>query len=277
MAGKEKKKKNRSGRVLLTIILIVCIGVAAYAAYNLISIGLEYKVGEDEYAALQEYTHKVPEDAEDSDEAQEADEDESQPVKKKVKPPITVDFDKLIEINSDFVGWFYMEAEDISYPLVHYEDNDFYLHRTFEKTDNFAGTLFVEALNNPDFKDPNTIIYGHNMRNLSMFGKLKLLVQNEDYKKSDIFWILTPEGSYKYRMINIETVNVSSDVYTLFSFPSQDVVEYIKARNAESSVPFELGEIGENSKVVTLSTCVGAGGSERLVVQGLLVGGDIEN
>ncbi len=89
-----------------------------------------------------------------------------------------IDFTQLLSVNSDIVGWLRIRALDISYPVVQGKDNDYYLHRTFEKTDNFAGCLFVNSYNMGDFTDQNTIIYGHNMKNGSMFGKLKNFVND---------------------------------------------------------------------------------------------------
>ncbi|MFR3321064.1 MAG: sortase domain-bontaining protein [Lachnospiraceae bacterium] len=84
-------------------------------------------------------------------------------------------------MNSDIVGWLRIRALDISYPVVQGKDNDYYLHRTFEKTDNFAGCLFVNSYNMGDFTDQNTIIYGHNMKNGSMFGKLSRILTIRRY------------------------------------------------------------------------------------------------
>ena len=176
--------------MILTLGIVVCVGVIGFSGYKLISTGLAYKEGEDEYSSLRKYTMEVAEaevpqedksEAEDSSE--QAQEDTRTPVEgvkqeqeqEPVVPPLQVDFASLEAINPDIVGWIYIEALDISYPVVHGEDNDFYLHRTFEKKDNFAGSIFVEYRNSGDFSDPNTIVYGHNMKNQSMFGKLKLL------------------------------------------------------------------------------------------------------
>ncbi len=76
------------------------------------------------------------------------------------------------------MGWIYVEAvPDINYPIVHGKDNETYLHRTYEKNYNFAGTIFVDYENKGDFSDCNTIVYGHNMKNGSMFAQLKKFTQ----------------------------------------------------------------------------------------------------
>ncbi len=91
--------------------------------------------------------------------------------------PITVDFEALRKENGDVVGWLYCEDTPINYPIVQSEDNDYYLRRLLDSTWNIAGTIFMDYRNAPDFSDWNTIIYGHNMNNDSMFGTL------QDYKK----------------------------------------------------------------------------------------------
>ena len=75
-----------------------------------------------------------------------------------------IDFESLDAVNSDIIGWIRIGALDISYPVAQSEDNDYYLHRTFEKKDNFAGCIFVDFHNSSQFTDPNTIVYGHNMK-----------------------------------------------------------------------------------------------------------------
>ena len=74
------------------------------------------------------------------------------------------------QINPDVVGWIYFENDDLSYPVLYSGDNDKYLRTTIDGSDATAGAIFIEGGNSPDFQDQNTIVYGHNMRNLSMFG-----------------------------------------------------------------------------------------------------------
>lgn len=262
---KKKKKKKKSNKVLL-IVFIACIAVAVVAACNLISIGLTYKQAQDEYVSLQQYA--VPQDSNEIEIA-EAEVSSGEVTK---TAPISVDFEALQAVNPDIVGWLYIEVEDISYPIVQGEDNDEYLHTTVEGTYNFSGSIFMECQNSSDFSDPNTIIYGHNMKDESMFGKLDQLLSFEDYLINDTFWIITPDAAYEYKIFNLEYTVADSAVYTLFSGPTEELTEYITARASKSSVQFALGEYDENSKIATLSTCAEATGDGRFVVQGILTG-----
>jgi sortase B len=266
-SGKGKKKNSK----IFIIIFIACIAVAAYAGFRLISIGLSYKQADDEYVALKEYTTEIPAGTNEKTE-EDTQDTSSEAEPERHTPPIEVNFDALNKINPDIVGWIYIGVEEISYPIVQADDNDYYLHRTVEGTENFAGSIFMEYQNSPDFTDPNTIIYGHNMKDLSMFAKLHFLYEYEDYLLDDTFWIITPDGSYEYQMFCIEYTVSDGNAYTLFSGPSADVEDYIAERAAQSSAKLPLGEYDENSKIVTLSTCTSAYGEGRYVVQGILTG-----
>ena len=164
-----------------------------------------------------------------------------------------------------------MEAlPEISYPVVQGEDNNFYLHQTYEKNYNFAGTIFIDYENKRDFSDCNTLVYGHNMKNGSMFGMLKKYRADETlYNTSKYFWILTPEKDYRYEIIAAYTTSVNSDTYTLFKGPGKEFLEYEKKmfQNSEIRTDAAASEANVKDKIVTLSTCTG-NQATRFVVQG---------
>lgn len=254
----EQKKKKKSD-VLLTIALVVAIAVFCYAAYNLYHIYTEYKKGTNEYNSIEEMA--VTERDPDSTEVAGPD---AQP-----KPPIDVDFEKLKSINEDVIGWIYVDAlPDISYPIVQGKDNQTYLHQTYEKNYNFAGTIFVDYENGRDFNDCNTLVYGHNMKNGSMFGHLKKFTEDEKlYNNDRYFWILTPDKNYRYEIISAYTTGVNSDTYTLFKGPGEEFEEYLQKIKSYSDIKTEDTELTIKDKIVTLSTCTG-NESTRFVVQG---------
>ena len=188
-----------------------------------------------------------------------------------LKAPMDIDFKALKSVNEDVVGWIYVEAvPSISYPIVHGTDNETYLHRTYEKNYNFAGTIFVDYENKGDFSDCNTLVYGHNMKNGSMFGMLKKYREDETlYNSSKYFWILTPEKNYRYEIIAAYTTSVDSDTYTLFKGPGKEFLEYEKKmlKNSEIKTDASEDKADKKDKIVTLSTCTG-NQATRFVVQG---------
>ena len=254
----EQKKKKKSD-VLLTIALIVAIAVFCYAAFNLYHIYTEYKKGTDEYNQIEEMA--VTE--------RDADSAEVAGPSAQIKPPIEVDFDKLKSVNEDVVGWIYVDAlPDISYPIVKGKDNQTYLHQTYEKNYNFAGTIFVDYENSGDFSDCNTLVYGHNMKNGSMFGHLKKFREDDKlYKQDKYFWILTPERNYRYEIITAYTTGVNSDTYTLFKVPGDEFEKYLETIKGYSEIQTDDTDLTIKDRIVTLSTCTG-NESTRFVVQG---------
>ena len=148
--------KKKTGAIITDIILVVCLIVAVFSAWKLWGFYQKYHKGEEEYNKLTDYVNKK-----DDDTGKKAETDG----KKADICPITVDFDALQEINEDVVGWIYIPGTEVNYPVVQGDDNEYYLHRTFEKKDNFTGAIFLDYLCQPDFSSDNTILYGHNMKN----------------------------------------------------------------------------------------------------------------
>lgn len=262
MSRQNSKKPKKKGDIVLTLALIVAVAVFCFAAYNLFHIYTEYKKGTDEYNHIEQMavTERDPESTEEASDTEQG-----------LQPPFDVDFAALQGVNPDVVGWIYIEALDgISYPVVQGEDNEEYLHTTYENNYNFAGTIFIDYENSRDFSDCNTLVYGHNMKNGSMFGQLKKFSEDQTtYEKSKYFWIFTPEKDYRYEIISAYTTGVNSDTYTLFKGPGDEFQEYLDTIKGYSEIETDDTELTIKDRIVTLSTCTG-NDATRYVVQGRL-------
>ncbi len=270
-----------AGGIIRKLIVILALGMFLFAAMNLLGIYLEYKVSTDEYTELEEFTNRWRGMAEGVPEAGVA-------VDGIMENP--VDFEGLKEINPDIVGWIEMEAIDVFYPVMQARDNEYYLYRTFKKVNNKAGSLFVDYRNKPGFADKNTIIYGHNMKNGSMFGQLKEFLEppapteapaeaqasddanDQDdenlcaYERSPYFWIYTPEYIYQYEIYSVAEVDEHSKDYQREFETEEDYQKFIDRTIGQSR--YETGvTLTLTDSVVTLSTCTAAH-EERLIVQG---------
>lgn len=267
---KKKKKKGISASdIVLMLIFIVALAVAAFAGYRLYSIMMEYKAGVDEYSQIADTV--VKERDADKEKIKKLKDAETGEEVKHWESPLDIDFKELKSINPDVAGWIYMEAlPDISYPIVQGDDNEFYLHHTYKKESIFAGSIFVDCKNSKDFSDQNTIVYGHNMKNGSMFGTLKNYKLQETVDKSPYFWIITKKDAYKYKIFSIYTANVDGDTYTLIKGPGKETVEYANNMKAKSNIDMGEFDFKETDKIVTLSTCTGDTAT-RFVVQGVRV------
>ena len=112
--------------------------------------------------------------------------------------------------NPDFVGVLSLPILGITYPVVQGEDNEKYLETTFEGRSNPAGCLFMDCENDRDLKDPVTYIYGHNMKDGSMFGKLRRFLSEKELRSADIRATLsTSEGDHEYSFSKAEVVDLN--------------------------------------------------------------------
>ena len=279
--SRRRKRTKTLGDVIRLIVMLAALAVFLYSGYTLYGFYKEYKKSSDEYDNLensyavdQEQESENIDNLEDDDALQSISGQEVRTVfedgEEKTLPVLKnpIDFTQLLSVNSDIVGWLRIRALDISYPVVQGKDNDYYLHRTFEKTDNFAGCLFVNSYNMGDFTDQNTIIYGHNMKNGSMFGKLKNFNDPEVFKKSRYFWIFTPDFMYQYRIFSASVVDKTGLTYQI-SFTDDEFDQFISRAYSNSVVDNQDVTVTKEDRIVTLSTCTGDD-STRFVVMGKL-------
>lgn len=225
------KKKFRKTIWILLFVISLCVFI--YATYNLISQYLIYYVAEKEYESLTGIAYLT----------EQKNEGYHSPI----------DFAALAEINPDIVGWIVIDGTNIDYPIVQDDDNDAYLHITFSGNYNVSGTIFMDYRNAPDFKSPNTIIYGHKMKNSSMFAELTGYKQQSFYKKHPIFTIYTPESEYKCKVFSAYVTTSTSDTYTL-RFADTTFTQYINKIVHHSLIQTDI-TINDTDKIVTLSTC----------------------
>lgn len=180
-----------------------------------------------------------------------------------------VDFEALREINPNIVAWIHLEGTPISYPVVQGQDNEFYLNHLFDGTRNAAGTLFVDSRNAPDFTDRNTIIYGHNMRDGSMFAVLEEFSSQEFFEQNSRMFLLTPEGSYLIYLFAGYRANVHANSWQRSFADADEFEKWIREAKRQSDFTSEV-EVTESDLVVTLSTCSYAFYNARYVVVGVL-------
>lgn len=184
---------------------------------------------------------------------------------------IDVDFESLQQINPDVVAWIYVEGTDISYPILYSGDDETYLRTTMEGESAKAGSIFLEGYNYPDFKDSHSIIYGHNMRNLSMFGTLKYYKSEEGYlDEHRYFQIITPDSKMRYEIFSYFDTEAASWVYAVPYSDCEEFDDYISELLRHSYEVVDTEEVTSADRVVTLSTCSTSG--MRFTVHGVLRG-----
>ena len=261
-----KKKSN----LIYNILLVVFAAGFLIGGYRLFDIYYHYHQADAEYSKLENtYVTAVT--------------GEGVPTAKKEEqeallvdygfPALKVDFGNLLAENEDVVGWLYVDFCEVSFPVVQGPNNDYYLHRTVEGQNNRAGSIFMDYENTPDFSDMNTFIYGHNMKNGSMFGPLKALREEggEELRKAyPYFYIFLPNNTVrKYQIFSYYVTGDDSDSYVLFDTEKayDQYAEKITKRSMEQ-IEFDLSERPE---IISLSTCANDAGTTRFIVHGAWV------
>jgi len=253
--GHRRKGKGSKGKgILSNLILIVALAVFAVSAYQLFKIGKGYYDGRSEYDKIRDLAIETKDDGGDDAGNQ---------------PRYQVNFDELMALNSDTIGWIRFDPEPaiINYPIVQGKDNQEYLHKTFSANDNSLGTIFLNVENNPNFRYQNSIVYGHRMRDGSMFRHLQDYEDRAFWEANPYFYIYTPDGQELiYHIYSMGEVLDTSDTY-LTEFNTEE--EYQNFLNMTKQVSlYDTGiEVTSSDTIVTLSTCTSASDNHRFVVR----------
>lgn len=157
-----------------------------------------------------------------------------------------IDWDYLKSVNEDIIGWIEIEDTNISYPILK-DDNLYYLKHSFNKKYNSNGSIFTT--NNNPFEDEETIIYGHNMKNGSMFSNLGKFLDEEFLYSHLKFKIYTPEKNYEAYIFSVYSIGVETESSNIKTLDFEARIDYYKKASKYSI------DIDNVEKIVKLSTC----------------------
>lgn len=245
----ERIKPNGFKDLVRRIILLVCICVFCYSAYNLASIFLEYKQMDDSNEEV-EQTYVTEETGE-------------QGAFKKI------DFDALIKRNPDVKGWIDIPDTKVSYPILQGETNDTYIQSNIDKKDFRAGSIFLASESKNPFIDLNTVIYGHNMKNGSMFNNIKSFTKQEFTNEHPYVYIYLPDRTVsRYKVVAAHIIPERS---LLYNTGITDIQAFYEEMLKTSDINVDFDKTAGNP-VITLSTCTsqGSDSGERNVVHAVL-------
>ena len=182
--------------------------------------------------------------------------------------PAAIDFDALYETSRDVVAWIYAPDTEINYPVAQARDNSYYLRRLLNGKGAVCGTIFADYRCSADLSDWNTIIYGHQMDNGTMFGSLAGYRDQAYYEAHPVMYLYVPGQRYRLELIAGYVTNVNDPLYYLPS--SREERDAVLAQALEKST-FRSGvTVGEDDRLVTLSTCAYDFNNARYVVIGRL-------
>ena len=241
-------------KLLVRLFCLVCAAGLVFSLWNVWTILSEYREGDRMYeSAASQSVSSQPE--------QQAETDLN-------KVPIQVDFDHLKAQNPDVVGWLYCEGTPINYPVMQGRTNDDYLYTMLDGSYNKAGSLFLDCAADPGFQDPAPVIYGHSMKNDSMFGTLPDYSSQEYYEANPHWYLLTPTADYKIELIAGYVTHSTSEAYSIPG-TQEEKEKLIQTAFAKSDFTADV-EIAENENLITLSTCSYEYNNARYVLVGVL-------
>ncbi len=260
----QQNKKNTGKKCLLFFLILLMVLIVA----ALIWYGIRYFSRFDPSPYKAE-TADTPTSTEAEPETEPVSEPETE------LPPNPIDFDALMEKNPDVCAWITVPNTNIDYPILQSSDanDDFYLNHGLDGQWDGNGSIYIQRLNNNQFLDRNTVIYGHNMLNGSMFRTLHYFRDPDFFNANEFFTIYLPGHILTYRIFSAYRYD-NRHILRSFDFSDTEVYrDYLNfATNPTSLIRNvrEGVEVTTDDRIVTLSTCIGSQ-AYRYLVQGVLI------
>lgn len=240
-------------RKVVTIVLVcVLAAVACVSGYKIFQIMSEYRAGETTYDDLKVYVSTT---------ATEDKKTDARPQK-----PI-INFDELSDINSDVVAWIKLDNSVIDYPVVQCGDNDYYLEHLFNKQVNSSGCIFLDYRNSSDFTNRNSVIYGHHMKNGSMFSAITKYKEQSFFDEHPVFQLYTPDSSYEVEIFAGYVADVQDSAWNTDFADDAGFEKWIDEQIQKSLFKSNIKPTASD-RIVTLSTCSYEFDNARFVVFG---------
>ena len=220
----------------LNVITVCLVGIILVSGYKIGKTMWDYQVAKSAYTNISEKTAKV---------------DPKQFTG-------VVDWKALKKVNPDVQGWLYQKGTVINYPVVQGTDNDTYLHTRFDKQWSGGGTLFVDCRMEKDFKGFNSIIYGHHMKDGSMFRSIRGYTKEDGYyDKHKTLELATPHGNYHLVVFSAFITKATDENTYKMTYDEAEKQAYIDRAWERSELPItrDSVDVTKNDRLVTLSTC----------------------
>ena len=262
-------------KIIFAVVFLVAAGVMLYSGFQIAAVLIDRQESSNANEKLQEQAVIMMEKKEpgiiikykkDPEQADDEGTDTTEPAEETV--PIRVNFEYLHGINEDVAGWIFCEDTPISYPFLQSPDNDYYLYRLVDGKQNPSGSLFLDFRNQFDMSDWNSVIYGHNMQDGTMFASLNEYKKQEYYDAHPVMYLLTPEKQYKVELVAGILARADASFYD-FPVPEDRREEVVNGWLEDSTFQTQT-QIQPDDRFVTLSTCSYEFSDARYVVIGVL-------
>lgn len=261
--------KNRQKKSFYVFLILFLCAIAVGIVYT-VKLQMEKKRYEQiaEEAHITETPTETPEPA-----ASAVPESTAEPTPEKEKPEIPIDFETLQKENPEIYAWIQIPDTAIDYPIAQREgDDSYYLNHTIEGAEGLPGSIYTEMQTSKNFDDFNTVIYGHKMKNGTMFGTLTQYIDPEYMAAHPLIYIYTPEHIFTYEVF-AEVTYDNRHILNSFDFSTQEGRQaYLDSiqnvRNFSTYFREDL-QVGTEDRILTLSTCNG-NDEQRFLLEAVL-------
>lgn len=188
-------------------------------------------------------------------------------------PDLGLDWNALAEENEHIYAWIHIPDTKVDYPVLqHPTETDYYLEHNLDHSKGLPGCIYIQNMNAKDFSDNNTVIYGHNMKNGTMFKGLHKFSEDEFFEANRYFYIYTPEKTLVYEIYAAVQFSNAHILYK-YDFDTEDAKAEFRADLAEcyGNIREDM-QASEEGQLVTLATCIGGKPNNRWLVVGVLLG-----
>jgi sortase B len=190
-------------------------------------------------------------------------------------PEKELDFDVLYSANRHIYAWIYIPNTRINYPVLqHSVENSFYLHHNLDGTRGYPGAIYTELFNTTTFLDRMTVVYGHNMREGTMFADLHRFADAAFFEENPHIFVYTEDDIFVYQIISARRTTDNHILFAYDLFKDNSFLGYLNnITNAQAVIGIADDTIGftADSRIIALSTCVTGSPRERFVVHGILI------
>ena len=259
MVKKKKKYKLKWKNLIAVIIFLVAFIFLIKSGVDLINYFIDTNKTNDEIKEIEDVV-KIEEvsDNENTEIIEQTEEiPEANPYWDYIKMNlISVNFDELLELNSETKGWIQVNGTNINYPFVQTDNNDYYLTHSYNKNYNQAGWVFMDYRNDTVNYDKNTILYAHGMNNKTMFGSLRNILSSSWYNNTDnhIIKLSTPTENTLWQVFSVYHIETTNDYIQTEFRNDEEYQEFLDMLIGRSAVTFDT-TVNVNDKILTLSTC----------------------
>ena len=174
-------------------------------------------------------------------------------------------FEPLLKINEDIVGWVQVPNTKVNYPVVKTTDNDFYLHHNIKKEKSVAGSIFMDYRNNENVEDRNTIIYGHNMKDGSMFKDLVNYKKQEFLKENQTIEFSNLKDEMQWMIFSVYITDTNFNYIRTKFVDDEDYERFLNEISSKSMYDTQTN-VSKEDQIVTLSTCTYEFKNARLAI-----------